>query len=471
MNNQRYPRIVDFRFALNGPIRTEVNLDTRRLIGDEAIAILQRLKASLEPMDPSWKVFEPPKNPLEITAVTREERMVKPPHIAEVTFAESDLSDLFDYFSSVEVRLPDRANARLEEFFEKNGIKLTSMHLRMFSFGYATFRAEFDAISPEDTLTLNEIRRWIEPLGTVDFGGDVRELVRGRIRQFGEVVYSVQAVGRKEIDERQDPIPSVTANTMVTTGVPRWVHRVFGIRFGSGDDLRLAAKNIGELIFTASWDDLEDLFPRPDISICVSSGNSALMSTDNSDDEPWKRLNDVVEDQNAFFAKAEDLDEKLMCLINQISLDKERVRGNRKLIKEMDNYAIDIVDSREEVLIFRNDVDDYEGHLSPDGKRIWGGLWTQWKTGKKFAQIEKQVDIMGGLYDRIVTLLNQDQTKRLGSFALVFTLISGLSAFVDACSFTRQESVATSTFDLTNTAVVIVVILVLAFIFWRIIRR
>ena len=68
---------------------------------------------------------------------------------------------------------------------------------------------------------------------------------------------------------------------------------------------------------------------------------------------------------------AEDLDERLMRLVNKISLDKERARSDRSLMKEMDSYAVDIVDSREEFLIFKNDVEDYHGHLDPDAKKIW----------------------------------------------------------------------------------------------------
>ena len=83
------------------------------------------------------------------------------------------------------------------------------------------------------------------------------------------------------------------------------------------------------------------------------------------------------------------------------------------------------------------------------------------------------MDIMSGLYDRIITLLNQDQAKRLSSFALAFTLYCWfvcVSRFFNLYAM-QMKAISLSTFVTTNTTIIIFVVLILAYIFWRIMKR
>ncbi len=451
------------RFSLNGPIRTGIFLDTRRLIGEEAGRILLQLNDQLEPLIPNWSVYSDNNYGLEINVETRREGIVKPPYLAIASFDKDEAAPIERNIRK------SLSNSQVPALLES--ISLTAIHIRFFYFGYATFCAKFRLSGKYHDLSLDNLRRGVETLSRDEVIRHFEELFIQRIEEFRSAARAVKGDKGESVEWKGEGQPKVRNEQDGASAKPRWVHRIYGLQFEDADAVVKSSSRIEDLIFTSSNTELENLYSRSGAYIYVSSGNSALFSVDTKADLPWQNLNEMVEFQNAFFARAEDLDEHLLRLVNRISLDKERVRHNRKLMREMDSYATDIVDSREEVLIFKNDVSDYEGHLDPDAKKIWTGLWDQWDTGRKFDQIERQVDITGGLYDRIITLLHQNQTKRLSSFALLFTLISGLSAFVDTCSFTQGTPLSTSSMDMTNTIVIILVILVLAFIFWLIMRR
>ena len=464
------------RFSLNGPIRTGIYLDTRRLIGDGAEDILTELKGKLTSLGPGWTVYAPRSNGLDISIETRRESIVKPPYLAKYSF---DAHEFAFIGQALRESISDSQSASFIE-----NILLKTLHLRFFSFGYATFYAEFGLIEENHNLSLKSLRTNVEPLSREEVIGHFKHLFFEQIEKFRSVAGAVEEKLPENVKWKGKDQPEQAMKHSGDGALPRWAHRIYGLQCGDNDGVEEASRGIEDLIYTSSDTELKNLYPREGASIYVSSGNSALFSIDpeaesarkNANEIPdvelaWKNLNEIVEFQNAFFARAEDLDEYLLYLVNRISLDKMRVRQNRKLFKAMDSYAIDIVDTREEVLIFKNDVSDYEGHLDPDSKKIWAGLWEQWDTGGKFNHIERQIDIMGGLYDRIVTLLNQNQTKRLSTFALIFTLLSGLAAFVDTCSFMRSPSLLASSIDVTNTVLVVALILLLVFIFWRIMRR
>ena len=457
------PKCKAIRFSLSGPIRTGIFLDTRRLIGDEAGTILSGLKNKLKLSGTGWTVYAHESHILDISIETRRESIVKPPYLAKISFNKSEVKSMQETIRT------SIGNSQIASFFES--ILLKTLHLRFFSFGYATFYAEFNIKEENHNLNFNLLRQNVEALSHDRVIGLFKQLFLGRIEEFRSVAREIENITEEKVKLKGKDQPKQETKDSGDSALPRWAHRIFGLQFDDVDGVKKSSSRIGELIYTSSDTELEDLYPRDGASIYVASGNSALFSIDTDAELAWKNLNEIVEFQNAFFARAEDLDEHLLRLVNRISLDKMRVRQNRKLFKAMDLYALDIVDTREEVLIFKNDVSDYVGHLDPDTKKIWIGLWKQWETGSKFDQIESQIDIMGGLYDRIITLLNQNQTKRLGTFAIMFTIISGLSAFVDTCSFMRGTTLSASSIDITNTVVVVLLILILVFIFWRIMRR
>ena len=450
------------RFSLNGPIRTGISLDTRALIGNSATRILLKLKDILELTGEGWTVYLPESQILDISIENRRESIVKPPYLAKFSFDKSEVA-------SMQEAIRASIDATQTAFFLASTL-LKTLHLRFFSFEYATFYAEFDIKGENHNPDFNSLRQNVEALSHDDVIGLFKQLFSRSIEQFRSAVHEVELTEENLRLKGQDPSEQETKDSE-DNAIPRWAHRIFGLQFEHIQGVKKSSGKIEDLIYTSSDTELEDLYPRDGASIYVSSGNSALFSTDRDAKSAWENLNEMVEFQNAFFAKAEDLDEELLRLVNEISLEKLRVRRDRKQVKKMDSYAIKIVDKREEVLIFKNDVRDYEGHLDPDTKKIWTGLWKQWDTGSKFEQIERQVDIMGGLYDRIITLLNQNQTRRLGIFALIFTLISGLSAFVDSCSFMQGDTLSASSLDITNSVVIGFLIVVLVYIFWRIMRR
>ena len=453
MEKSETTTIMELQFALSGPIRTGILVDTRRLIGSGSEEVLAQLRGSLTSFRVKWLVYSDDANTLEINVTTRRERIVKPAFLALASFRMDELARLEHSLRATEMDVAG--------FYPPKSLSLVSVHMRFFSFGYATFRAEFRLLGSNEEVSLRGIREGVEALSAERSMGHFKTLFENTIGEFRLAAAPIR-VSDGELIVRKGTISSP---------MPRWVHRVYGLRLRDQAAVQALCNRKEELIYTSSEAELEDLYPRSGTSVYVSSGNSALFSADAGADSAWRNLNEMVEFQNAFFAKAEDLDESLMLLVNRISLDKERARIDRKLMKEMDSYAIHIVDSREEVLIFTNDVDDYEGHLDPDAKRIWTGLWGQWETGRKFRQIEKQVDIMSSLYERIVVLLNQDQSRRLSSFALAFTLIAGFSAFVDILGFTQGSSWSMSSVDWENTAVAVVLVSVLAIGFWRITKR
>ena len=463
MGSDSVPEISFVRFSLSGPIRTGVIHDTRRLIADESGEILSKLDCLLKPLGCGWEVYVRNDQLLEISVDTRRESMVKLPYLAMFSFSQKEIL-------SVEEKILAKQKAH-PSYSLLDGVHLASLQIRFFSFGYAIFCADFYMWLQEQHPSLKTIRKGVEAFSREEIVELFKDIFAEKIREFQEASESIRFDDVLPVVETAEKQLEQNKDTNIGLGLPRWVHRVYGLQFKDKITFDNWSNRIEELIFTASGADLKDLHPRDGTSVFVASGNSALLSTDSDSNIAWSNLREMVEFQNAFFARAEDLDERLMRLVNKISLDKERARSDRSLMKEMDSYAVDIVDSREEFLIFKNDVEDYHGHLDPDAKKIWTGLWHQWETGKKFDQIEEQVDIMGGLYDRIITLLNQDQAKRLSSFALAFTLIAGLSALVDSLTFMQMKTISLSTFVTTNTTIIISVVLILAYIFWRIMKR
>ena len=461
MPENTYPKCRAIRFSLNGPVRTDIPLDTRALIGKDAEQILLKLEDNLEPYGTGWSVYSREARDVDISVDTRRESMVKPPYLATFTFDESGVT-------TMEETLRTANDPQLTSLLDSSSLK--TLHLRFFSFEYATFSAEFNKKGENHALDYNLLRENVEALSQDEILPLFGPLFSPLIEQFRSAVHEVELSEENLRLKGQEPSEQET-KASESRAIPRWAHRIFGLQFEDIEGVREASGRIEELIYTSSDTELEDLYPRDGASIYVASGNSALLSISADFKSAWENVNEIVEFQNAFFAKAEDLDEYLLRLVNRISLDKVRARKDRKLLKKIDSYATEIVDKREGVFIFKGDVSDYEGHLDPDSKKIWTGLWKQWNTGSKFDQIERQVDIMGGLYDRIITLLNQNQTKRLGIFALIFTLISGLSAFVDSCSFMRGDTLSASSLDITNSVVVVFLILILVFIFWLIMRR
>ena len=374
MDDPKSLKCTALRFALSGPIRTDISLDTRQLLGDDGESILTQLNQPLKSSDSRWTVYSRDDSALDIDVENRRERIVKPPYLAKISFDREKSSEYEDIF------LPPESNQSSSKLI-RNAF-FTGLHLHMFAFGYATFRADFKIGDWDENLTLKNFREWVEPLSK----GDVvkyLEIPFGRIiLQFKDAVESINArLSHRSILKRTTS-GRIDVKSSASTSMPLWVHRVYGLRFCGEAEREQAMHNVEDLLFTSSGIELEDLFPRSNISIYVASGNSAFLSTIADDEDPWKRLNDVIEVQNAYFAKADDFDERLMVLVNQISLDKERARGDRKLVKEVDNYAIDIVDSREEVLIFRNDIEDYEGHLDPDRKKVGRGYGVSGKQEK-----------------------------------------------------------------------------------------
>ena len=456
------PKCRAIRFSLNGPIRTDIPLDTRALIGEDAKRILSTLNNKLELYGTGWSVYAHEDRGLDISIEDRRESIVKPPYLAKFTFDKSEVASMQETIRA------KKDNPQTAFFLESTLLK--TLHLRFFSFEYATFYAEFNMKGENHTLDFNLLRENVEALSRDKIIGLFKQLFSPRIKEFRLAVQEVETT-EENLKLKSQDLSEQEPIHLEISAIPRWAHRIFGLQFEDVEAIKTSSCKIEELIYTSSDTELEDLYPRDGASIYVASGNSALLSIDADIESAWENVNEIVEFQNAFFAKAEDLDEDLLRLVNRISLDKVRARKDRKLLKKIDSYAIEIVDKREEVLIFKNDVSDYEGHLDPDTKKIWLGLWKQWDTGSKFDQIERQIDIMGGLYDRIITLLNQNQTKRLGIFALIFTLLSGLSAFVDSCSFMRGDTLSASSLDITNSVVVVVIILILVFIFWCITRR
>lgn len=456
------PKCHAIRFSLNGPIQTGISLDTRALIGNDSRRILSKLKNKLEPSGAGWTVYEPKRDILDISIETRRESIVKPPYLAIFSFDKSEVVTIQETISTY-IDKPE-----ITSFLESTLLK--TLHLRFFSFEYATFYAEFNIKGENHNLDFNLLRENVEALSHDRVIVLFKQLFSARIEVFRSAVQEVE-ITEENLKLKGQDLPEQETQHLGDGAIPRWAHRIYGLQFEDVEGIKNSSSKIEELIYTSSNTELEDLYSRERASIYVASGNSALLSTGPDAELAWKNLNEIVEFQNAFFAKAEDLDEDLLRLVNEISLDKLRVRRDRKQIKKMDSYANKIVDTREEVLIFKNDVSDYEGHLDPDTKKIWTGLWKQWDTGSKFEQIERQVDIMDGLYDRIITLLNQNQTRRLGTFALIFTLISGLAALVDNCSFMQGDTLTASSLDITNSVVVVVLILILVFIFWSITKR
>ena len=447
--------IEALRFSFNGPIRTNINLDTRLLLSDHALNVADELKNSLIALHPNWYFFSRPTGAFEINVDTRRERIVKPAFIAATRFSDDELEGFQNLIFATGVGQMGVLNQNLA--------RIESVSLRFYHFGYASFWMEVSVPQCPDGVTLGLVREEVERLSREEVIRRFQEPFDERVDQFRRAVMGIE--GRSDFNFVKG------FNETTPAAVPRWVHRTYCLNFETRENLENAQQYIEDLIYTSSGSDLEDAFPRPDMSIYVASGNSAMLSVGTESIDAWRNLNEVVEFQNSYFAKADDLDEQLMRLINQISLDKERASGSRRAMKDIDAHAVEIVDSREEVLIFRNDVDDYEGHLDPDARKIWSGLWSQWETGKKFDHIEKQVDIMGGLYDRIVTLLNQNQTNRLNSLVLVFTLLSGVSVVVDTCSFTQQTPLSPTSFAFSNTVLVLIMIALLALVFWLLTRR
>ena len=461
MSENTNPKCHAIRFSLNGPIRTGISLDTRALIGNDSRRILSKLKNKLELSGAGWTVYAPKRDILDISIETRRESIVKPPYLAKFSFDKSEAVTMQETIRA-------SVDEQIASFLESALLK--TLHLRFFSFEYATFYAEFNIKGEDHNLDFNLLRGNIEALSHGRVIGLFKQLFSVQIEVFRSAVQEVEAT-EEDLKLKGQDLPEEETQHLGDGAIPRWAHRIYGLQFEDVEGVKNSSGKIEELIYTSSNTELEDLYSRERASIYVASGNSALLSTDADAELAWKNLNEIVEFQNAFFAKAEDLDEDLLRLVNEISLDKLRVRRDRKQMKKMDSYANKIVDTREEVLIFKNDVSDYEGHLDPDTKKIWTGLWKQWDTGSKFDQIERQVDIMDGLYDRIITLLNQNQTRRLGTFALIFTLISGLAALVDSCGFMQGDTLTASSLDITNSVVVVFLVLILVFIFWSITKR
>ena len=401
------PMCKTIRFSLNGPIRTGISLDTRALIGKDARSILSNLNNKLVLPGTGWTVYAHESHDMDISIETRRESIVKPPYLAKFSFDKSEIASMQE-----KIRTPND-KPQIASFLEKTLLK--TLHLRFFSFEYATFYAEFNIKGENHNLDFNMLRQYVEELSHGQIIGQFKQLFSERIEQFRSVAQEVEKTEEKLKLKSQDE-PELEAKNSEHSPIPRWAHRIYGIQFEDIEGITESSGKIEDLIYTSSDTELEDLYPRDGASIYVASGNSALLTTEVDAESAWENLNEIVEFQNVFFAKAEDLDEELLRLVNEISLEKVRARRDRKRRNKLDDYAIKIVDTREEVLIFKNDVSDYEGHLDPDSKKIWTGLWKQWETGSKFDQIERQIDILGGLYDRIYNAIEPKSDETSGCF-------------------------------------------------------
>jgi len=430
------PEDVRIRFALNGPIRTNLFLDPRKLIDQKR---RERLFPELEKnlgRDGKWQWACCPDGQrtsgLDRDTDTRRGTTIKPPYVVESLITDED------YLEEIKQTLLKQAG---ESVTEKIGeVSLQKIRVHFFDFGYATFWADFHlSRKPASHLTLDGLREGIEALA-------------GNIKEIGPIfdLMRVQLESAASLPDHEDGDlikgPTSEKIRMKDTGVT-WVHRVFGLQFSDPGALSEACDNISDLIFTSSQEDLHR--DRESVHehshIYVSTGNSASLFSGADEEGAWcsfSTLSEMIQMQNAFFAAAEDLEDDLFLMTSNVSLGKDRISEKTGLLrrkksqenKGIDDFSRDIVVLLEEGILFKSAFLDYGNHLNPQETEIWKRLGKRWGTEDKFAHIDEKSDSLRVVYDRIITIIDQKKSEFLNKFALGFTLMGGISVVVDVTS-------------------------------------
>lgn len=427
------PEDVRIRFALNGPIRTNLFLDPRKLIDqDHRDRLLPELERNLDGSG-KWQWACCPDGQrtsgLDRATDTRRGTTIKPPYVVESLITDKD------YLEEIKQTLLKRAGESVTKRF--GDLSLQSMRVHFFDFGYATFWADFHlSRKPASDLTLDGLREGIEALADkIKEIGPIFDCMRDQL----ESAASLPGL------EGENLIRSHAAENirMKNTGVT-WVHRVFGLQFSDPGAFSGACNNVSDLIFTSDQEDLHrDRESMNEHShIYASTGNSASLFAGTDEDSAWdafSTLSEMIQMQNAFFAAAEDLEDDLFLMTSNVSLGKDMVvqtsGRRRKGKKDIDDYSRDIVILLEEGILFKSAFLDYGNHLNPQETKIWNRLSDRWGTKSKFDHIDEKSDALRVVYDRIITIIDQEKSKFLNRFALWFTLAGGVSAVVDVASF------------------------------------
>jgi len=424
------PEDTIIRFSMNGPIRTNLFLDPRKLIDPESRRrLLPDLESNLA-RNGKWRwaccFGEQRESGLDRATDTRRGTTIKPPYVVEALVEDKGC------LKEIERDLLARAGKRGAEsagMIQK--ISLQSMSVRFFDFGYATFLADFDLHRlPTANLTLGSLREGVEILA--DGINAVWPIFECMISQLGK------ASGEDLIKQ------STSDKIRVKSAGVAWVHRVFGLQFSDAGRLAEACGRVGDLILTSSQESLdsERESMQENSHIYVSTGNSAALFCGATGENPWESfftLSEMIQMQNAFFAAAEDLEDDLFLMTSDVSLNKDMITRNsgiRHMEKEIiDEFSRSIVVLLEEGILFKSAFLDYGNHLNPREVKIWKRIWERWGTKEKFDHIDEKSDALRVIYDRIITIIDQDKAKFLNRFALWFTLAGGVSAMIDVISF------------------------------------
>lgn len=430
------PEDVRIRFALNGPIRTNLFLDPRKLIDqDRRGRLLPELEKNLG-WNGKWQWACCPDGQrtsgLDRDTDTRRGTTIKPPYVVESLIMDKD------YLEEIKQTLLKQAGESVTERIGE--VSLQKIRVHFFDFGYATFWADFHlSRKPASDLTLDGLREGIEALA-------------GKIKEIGPIFDcmrdQLESAASLPDHEDGDLIKGRTSEKirMKATGVT-WVHRVFGLQFSDPGALARACDNISDLIFTSSQEDLHR--DRESVHehshIYVSTGNSASLFSGTEEGGSWDSfftLSEMIQMQNAFFAAAEDLEDDLFLMTSNVSLGKDRISEKTGLLRKkksnsnkgIDDFSRDIVVLLEEGILFKSAFLDYGNHLNPQETEIWKRLGKRWGTQDKFAHIDEKSDSLRVVYDRIITIIDQKKSEFLNKFALGFTLMGGISVVVDVTS-------------------------------------
>jgi len=424
------PEDTVIRFSMNGPIRTNLFLDPRKLIDPET---RERLLPNLErnlPQNGKWRwdccLGEQRESGLDRATDTRRGTTIKPPYVVEALVEDGGC------LKEIEHGLLAGTGKRGAEFAGMfRDVSLQSVAVRFFDFGYATFLANFDLHrNPGANLTLDNLREGVEILADgINAVWPTFECMIGQLEE---------ASGEDLIKQR------TSDKIRVKSAGVAWVHRVFGLQFSDAGRLAEACGEVGDLILTSSQESLdsEKESMQENSHIYVSTGNSAALFCGAAGENPWEffsTLSEMIQMQNAFFAAAEDLEDDLFLMTSDVSLNKDMITENSRVHrvekKAIDGFSRSIVVLLEEGILFKSAFLDYGNHLNPQEATIWKRIQKRWGTKEKFDHIDEKSDALRVIYDRIITIIDQDKAQFLNRFALWFTLAGGVSAMIDVVSF------------------------------------
>ncbi|RMH86137.1 MAG: hypothetical protein D6681_16055 [Calditrichaeota bacterium] len=239
-----------------------------------------------------------------------------------------------------------------------------------------------------------------------------------------------------------------------------WAHRIFVVECAEQSEFEEWTQLAHQLIPQHQPKPVENVSIHQNICFYPSIGNSAVVYLAGMEEtrKQVASLPRVIELQNAYWAGADSINQKLFRQIVRFSIDKKDSIGE---LQEQSENILEIV---EQITIYNAVMKNHITQLAPQDIVIWESLAKAWRLNQLLESIDEKLSTFQQMNERVLSRLLNRQNSRLNTMVLVFTFVSLITVFFSIFDFTQGGLTVP---NVIRSSLVLVLIILMVFMVRR----